>query len=140
MPRGQKECPNCHEKCGPRSFVCPKCGTGFTIKGEQHHDIQNIEKKSDEELHLAKYVKDCQDEHEKKICLKYFGENALTMESHCGLYRIRYCPEFEGIKLGKMYKLMHITDDGWRVIHNFTSLDCAIKFMIKHKKQTHSKA
>ncbi len=30
--RGSKECPSCHERCGTRCLVCPKCNVPFPPK------------------------------------------------------------------------------------------------------------
>lgn len=149
--RGHKLCPSCKSVVGPRSKNCRSCGTGFLIKGILYPNIspEQIKIKSKTEsskekpqINLKDYIEKCTDLNEDSIRTKYYGIHSRSWDSLDGVYRIRFCPEFMGVKNddGKPYKLLIYKNEVWNVLRpksRFTKLKAAVTYMIKHRANKH---
>lgn len=149
MARGEKFCPKCNERNGPRGWNCTKCGAGFKVKGIQHPDIDPSNRETEikearqdgidrlERRRLLAAVRVCHDAHEKKTREKFYGPKSKTYESLDGRYRIRFGPIFMGVPIAlddnKPYKLSSQRDGMWEPVkgkNRFRRLFGAIKKMM----------
>ena len=148
MARGEKFCPRCGERCGPRSWNCSKCGAGFKVKGVQHPDIDPNQRESEikearqdgmdrlERRRLLATIQVCDNARETEVRTRYYGKKSKTYESLDGRYRIRFGPIFMGVPIAlddnRPYKLIYNRGGDWEPVKGrsrFRKLLAAIKHM-----------
>lgn len=119
MPKGSKTCPSCGHNCGPRSFVCVKCGSPFTFKNGSKPTQADIRLSIDRAKEKSKVVADTEINEEPKYLRElseYFisveptlrekelyGNKVNVYESKCGKYRARQYSHFFSVPARSIY-------------------------------------
>lgn len=139
MPKGSKTCPSptCQKQCGPRSFVCPSCGTPFVIKGvlaDINSPAFKPSKAVEEQLIKVSDFFEEIDYSKDPTNLRCFDGNARVWETKDGKYRLRFSETFMGVKVGheSPYSLLRINLNPlvqieWDFIHRFKSMQKALR-------------
>ena len=136
MPRGQKTCKNCGATCGPRSFTCPKCGAGFTIKGVQQQQAAptttSVDKPATSEFDPFKYIEDTEYPMGK---LRHYGPEFKVWASLDRMFHIRYYTHFDGVDLCETKNFVLVKNDGnFSPISRHKNLAAAVRRMLKESK------
>lgn len=138
MPKGSKTCSNCGHNCGPRSFVCVKCGSPFTFKDGSKPTQSDIKLSIERAKIKNQIINEVEQNDNITVCrreiteyFKYinptdrevslYGKNVLILESLCGKYRLRIYNRFMGVPT--------------RTIHGHLDLDYNEKYYMLCKYQ-----
>jgi len=141
MPRGQKTCASCGKIVGPRTWQCPACGLGFTLRGIKKPDIDVTAKPArskaapSDRLWSLVELYDGDDELDVR---KRYAMEGQTWQSKCGRYRIREQFTFMRVRLtdhfSKCVYLFRLDNARWNIVRpkgRFRTPLAAIRRMMK---------